>query len=300
MAKPVAVEPSPGILPEDYPFQPHSFRCPTGRGGTCRMHYIDEGSGETLLFVHGTPTWSYEWRHVIAALRTTHRCVAMDHLGFGKSERPEDFAYTPEVHAQNVLALVRALDLRDITLVVHDFGGPIGLPVALEESERVKRVVVINSWMWSFEGDKEMEKKSAMAGGAFGRFLYRYGNFSLKVLMPYAYGDKRKLTSVIHKRYLECFPDRWSRGAVLWALAKSLLGSSAHYRGLWEKRDRLSDRPLLIVWGLKDRAFDPRFLATWKKAFPQARVHELPESGHWPHEEEPEAVIRALRGFLSD
>lgn len=203
-------------------------------------------------------------------------------------------------HAQNILFLVRALDLKDITLVVHDFGDPIGLPVALEVTGQVKRVVVINSWMWSFEDDKAMVKKTGMAGGKLGRFLYRYGNFSLKVLMPYAYADKKKLTLAIHKRYADIFPDRWCRGAVLWPLAKALLGSSTHYRGLWDKRQRLHALPLLIVWGLKDRAFEPRFLAKWINEFPHAQVRELPDSGHWPHEEEPEAVIRALREFLAD
>jgi haloalkane dehalogenase len=267
------------------------------------MHYVDQGpaggSRGTLLFVHGTPTWSYEWRHLVRALSDEWRCVAPDHLGFGLSDRPRDFSYTPEDHAKNLLACVRALDLRDLTLVVHDFGGPIGLPVCLEEPERVARVVVINSWMWSFEGDKEMEKKAAVAGGAVGRFLYRYGNFSLRVLTPYAYGDKRKLTPAIHRQYLERFPDTWSRGAVLWPLAKALLGSSAFYLGLWERRERLREKPCLILWGLKDRAFGPAILARWKEALPEARVSELPESGHWPHEEEPEKVISALRGFLS-
>lgn len=302
-------EPRPG-----YPFASRFVDLPAGR-----LHYVDEGpvseSGSaagtgaeqgagrpgtgTLLFVHGTPTWSYEWRHLIGALRGTHRCVAPDHLGFGLSQRPKDFPYAPEDHARNLLAFVRALDLKDLTLVVHDFGGPIGLPVALEEPARVKRLVVINSWMWSFEGDADMEKKARVAGGALGRFLYRYGNFSLKVLTPYAYGDRRKLTPEIHRQYLDRFPDRWSRGAVLWALARSLLGSSAFYRSLWDRRSSLAPLPALIVWGRKDRAFEPRLLARWKEALTRARVVEMPESGHWPHEEEPEAVIAALREFLA-
>lgn len=299
MASPVAVESAPALQREDYPFASRHLEMPDGSGGVCRMHYVDEGQGETLLFVHGTPTWSYEWRHVIRALSTTHRCVAPDQLGFGLSDRPKEFPYTPEAHARNLLAFARKLDLRDITLVVHDYGGPIGLPLCIEEPGRVKRLVLVNTWMWSFEGDKDMERKGRMAGGALGRFLYRRANFSLKVLTPYAYGDRRKLTPAIHRQYLDRFPDAWSRGAVLWPLAKALLGSSDFYRGLWERRDRLRGRPALILWGLKDRAFEPRLLARWKECLPEARVVELPESGHWPHEEEPEAVIRAMRDFLS-
>lgn len=288
-----AAESSAQSVRPGYPFTSRFLEVPAGR-----MHYVDEGRGETLLFVHGTPTWSYEWRHLIRALASTHRCVAPDHLGFGLSDRPPSFSYSPEDHAENLAAFARGLGLRDVTLVVHDYGGPIGLPLALGDASPVKRLVVINSWMWSFEGDGDFEKKARLAGGALGRFLYRRANFSLKVLTPYAYGDKRKLTPEIHRQYLERFPDAWSRGAVLWPLAQALLGSSAFYRSLWDKRERLKDRPSLLVWGLKDRAFPPRLLDRWKEILPDARRAELPESGHWPHEEEPEKVIRALRAFL--
>jgi haloalkane dehalogenase len=293
-----------------YPFADRWIDLPAGR-----MHYVDEGpgapgtagteggargdaAGGALLFVHGTPTWSFEWRHPIRALSGAIRCVAPDHLGFGLSERPAAFPYTPEAHAENLAAFVRALDLRDITLVVHDFGGPIGLPLALAGDGRVKRLVVINSWMWSFAGDKAMERLGRLAGTGLWRFLYRHANLSLKMLMPYAYGDKRRLTPAIHAQYLARFPDADSRGRVLWALAKSLLGSGAHYASLWDRRADLARLPALIVWGLKDRAFPPPFLARWKEVLPGARVVELAGAGHWPQEEEPEAVAAALRGFL--
>lgn len=236
---------------------------------------------------------------MIHALSAEWRCVAPDHLGFGLSDRPREFAYTPEAHAQNLLALARALNLRDITLVVHDFGGPIGLPLALEEPDRVARIVVVNSWMWSLEGDKDMEKAARLAGSALGRFLYRRANFSLRVLLPYAYGDRRRLTPEVHRRYLERFPDAWSREAVLWALAKALLGSSDFYRSLWERRGLLEGKPALILWGRKDRALPHRLLHRWKEALPAAECVELPDSGHWPHEEEPKKVVEALRRFLA-
>jgi haloalkane dehalogenase len=286
-----------------YPFADRWIDLPAGR-----MHYVDEGAGEapggeapggdTLLFVHGTPTWSFEWRHLIRDLSGSHRCVAPDHLGFGLSERPAGFAYTPEAHSENLAAFVRGLDLRNITLVVHDFGGPIGLPLALAGDGRVKRLVVINSWMWSFRGDKAMERMGRLAGTGFWKFLYRRADFSLKVLMPYAYGDKRKLTPRIRAQYRDRFPDSDSRERVLWALAKALLGSGPHYASIWDRRADLARLPALIIWGPKDRAFPPSFLARWKAALPGARVAEIAGAGHWPHEEEPEAVAAALRGFL--
>ncbi len=275
-----------------YPFAHHWAELPGGR----RMHYLDEGAGETVLFVHGTPTWSFEWRHLVRGLSATHRCVAPDLLGFGLSDRPRDFAYTPEAHAEAVASFVDALGLSDFTLVVHDFGGPIALPLAL--AGRARRLVVLNSWTWSFADDADMARKARVAGSAFGGFLYRRLNFSPRVILPSAYGDKRKLTREIHRQYLAPFPDAWSRGAVLWTLAKSLLGSGAFYDGLWRRRDALRRLPTLIVWGMDDPAFPPRLLERWRAALPAAHVVELP-AGHWPHEEMPDAVLAARRPFLA-
>ena len=123
-----------------------------------RMHYVDEGAGEPIVFAHGTPTWSFEWRHLIRALSPEYRTIAPDHLGFGLSERPRSAPYTPEWHAENFIEFVEALDIGPLTLVVHDFGGPIALPLALRRPDLVKRLVVTNSWMWSFVGDRDMEQ----------------------------------------------------------------------------------------------------------------------------------------------
>lgn len=285
--------PIPAWLDRDaYPFA-HRW---TALGSGARIHYVDEGAGDPILFVHGTPTWSFEWRHLIKGLARTHRCVAPDLLGFGLSDRPRDFPYTPEAHAATIAEFVERLGLEKVTLVVHDFGGPIALPLALERPSRVRRLVVINSWMWSFAGDREIERAARIAGGPVGRFLYRWANFSLRVIMPSAYADRRKLTPALHEQYLAVFPDRWSRGAVLWPLAHALLGSSAHYDRLWSMRDRLKELPVLIVWGTKDSAFRPTQLARWKSAAPHAEVVELPV-GHWPHEEAPADVAAAVREF---
>jgi len=284
----------PGWLDRSaYPFRSRRLELPGG----ARMHYVDEGAGETLLFVHGTPTWSFEWRHLIRGLAPSCRCVAPDHLGFGLSDRPRDGLYTPEWHAANLAAFVERLGLERFTLVVHDYGGPIGLPLALEDPGRIERLVVLNTWMWSLAGDRGMERAARLVGGALGRFLYRRANFSLRVITPSAWADRRKLTSALHRQYLAPFPDAWSRGAVLWPLARALVGSSDHYDSLWQRRARLADIPALIVWGTKDPAFPPHLLARWREALPHARVVELP-AGHWPQEEAPEDVLDAVRGFL--
>jgi pimeloyl-ACP methyl ester carboxylesterase len=276
-----------------YPFTSRWLDLPAGR-----MHYVDEGSGEPIVFVHGAPTWSFEWRHLILAFAPTYRCLAPDHLGFGLSDRPRNFAYTPEAHAENLAAFVEKLNPEPFTLVVHDYGGPIGLSLCLQHPERVRRLVLLNTWMWSFAGDRDMELKGRVAGSRLGRLLYRWANFSLRVITPQAYADKSKLTPQIYRQYLERFPDRWSREAVLWALARALLGSSRYYDSLWAQREKLHGRPALILWGMKDPAFEPRQLARWREALPSARVVELEKAGHWPHEEAPEQVTAAVQAFL--
>jgi haloalkane dehalogenase len=263
-----------------------------------RMHYVDEGQGEVLLFVHGTPTWSFEWRHLLKAFAPHYRCIAPDQLGFGLSDRPRTADYGPEAHARRLRQFVAALNLQRFTLVVHDYGGPIGLPLALDRPEQIERLVVTNSWMWSFADDKEMTQKGSIAGSGLGRLLYRYLNFSLRVLTPYAYGDRKKLTPEIHKQYLDRFPDAWSRGTVLWALAQALNGAGPFYDTLWQRRERLQTIPALIIWGMADRAFEPRLLQRWRVALPSASIVELPGVGHWPHEEAPEQFIDAMRTFL--
>jgi haloalkane dehalogenase len=283
---------------ELYPFEGRWLRLPGGES----VHYLDEGPADggsgTIVFVHGTPTWSFDWRRLVSAFSKTHRCLAIDHLGFGLSERPWGVAYTPEGHAERFRAWMEALDLTDVTLVVHDFGGPIALPMALEQPGRVSRLVVFNSWMWSFEGDPHIEKGARLLTSGLGRWMYRSLNASLRIITPSAYADKKKLTKPVHAQLLAPFTGIDSRERVLWTLARSLLGSSPFYADLWERRAALAGLPALIIWGTKDPAFPHRYLARWREALPRAGVLELPV-GHWPHEEAPEEVERALRDFLT-
>src|SRR4051812_27133025 len=186
LAQPESMTPpaTPWLDRTAYPFALRSLRLSEGR-----VHYVDEGQGEPIVFVHGTPSWSFEYRHLIRGLCSSHRCIAFDHLGFGLSERPAAFGYRPEDHARVFTEFVAALGLERFTLVVHDFGGPIALPFAAAHPERVARLVVMNSFMWPIE-DPKLAQQARLAGSALGRLLYRYLNFSLRVLMPLAYGDK--------------------------------------------------------------------------------------------------------------
>ena len=172
----------------------------------------------------------------MSALRDSYRCVTPDHLGFGLSERPWGADYSPEAHSRCFRAWVEELDLRDVALVVHDFGGPIALPMALERLGRVSRLIVLNSWMWSFTGNRKMERKARLAGSRLGCWMYRTLNVSLRMITPSAYADRKKLTPRIHAQYLAPFVGIDSRECVLHALARALLESSDFYADLWERR----------------------------------------------------------------
>ncbi|HTM44020.1 MAG TPA: alpha/beta fold hydrolase [Polyangiaceae bacterium] len=281
-----------------WPFEPHAAPVTDGR-----LHFVDEGKGPAVVLVHGTPTWSFEWRHVIAQLRSTHRVIAPDHLGFGLSERPATANYSPEAHAARFREFMQqVLPSGSVSLVVHDFGGPIALDwaleCALENPQRLRHLIVVNTWMWPFD-DPKMQHAAKLASGALGRFLYRHLNASQKLLMPSVYGDRKKLTPAIHAQYLSVFPDADSREQVLFALAKALLGSRPFYESLWQRRAALCDVPMTVMWGLKDSAFPPTMLQRWKGAFPQSKVVEFAGAGHWPHEEEVEAFNAALHTALN-
>lgn len=282
-----------GIDREAYPFESRWCELPQGR-----MHYVDEGRGTPVVFVHGTPTWSFEWRHIIRELRNEYRCLAPDHLGFGLSERPAGFGYTPEAHAEAFAASMDRLDLPAFTLAVHDFGGPIAVPYALAHPERVRGLVLVNTWLWSLRGDSSIERAAALAASPLGRVLYEYLNASPRLLMPSSYADRRRLTRAVHRHYLERFPDRRSRRDVLWTLARSLLGSSDHYDAIWQRREALRDVPTAIVWGTRDRALPPSALERLREGFPQAEVTAIDDAGHWPHEEQPQVVTAAVRALL--
>lgn len=276
-----------------FPFTSRTLALPEGR-----LHYVDEGEGEAVVLVHGTPTWSFEYRRLIAALRPRHRVLALDHLGFGLSERPPGADYRPEAHARRFAGFVDALGLSRFSLVTHDFGGPIALPFAAAQPERVRRLVLFNTWIWPFDDDPVMLKRARLAGGAFGRFLYRWFNASLRLLMPSAFGDRRKLTPELHAQYLAVFRDRDARVRVLHALARALLGSRDHYAALFERRATLDAIPTRVIWGLADHAFSPRDLERLRQALPSADVHTLPGVGHWPHEEAPEQVAELVEDHL--
>jgi haloalkane dehalogenase len=277
-----------------YPFRPHHLDTADGR-----MHYVDEGAGPVVLLVHGTPTWSFLFRGLISELSRDHRVIAPDHLGFGLSDKPADVPYRPEDHAARLSRFIERLGLEDITLVVHDFGGPIGLSYAVERPANVRALAIMNTWMWSLEGTT-----AARAGRFFstpvGRVLYTRLNFSPRVMMPAAFADRTALTRQIHRHYLRPFGGRADRMAA-WAFARALVASGEWYERVWQRRDRLAEKPTLLLWGMKDPGFGPAFLARWTEGLPAAHVMRCPDAGHFvPEEVDPSVLASAIRAHIAE
>ena len=276
-----------------YPFASHHHDTADGR-----LHYVDEGRGPALLLVHGTPTWSFLYRHLIAGLSRAHRVIAVDHLGFGLSDKPREAPYTPADHARRLATLIDRLGLRDVTLVVHDFGGPIGLSYAIDHPERIARLVLFNTWMWSLADLPSARRASRLAASPVGRFLYRSLNVSPRLLIPAVMGDRRKLTPAVHRHYVAPFPSPREREAP-WVLARELLGSSDWYDALWQRRDRLADIPALLLWGMRDPTFGPAALDRWMTVLRRAEVHRHASAGHLVQEEEGAALVAPIAGFVA-
>ncbi|MEZ4805473.1 MAG: alpha/beta fold hydrolase [Bacteroidia bacterium] len=274
-----------------YPFENKYLRLEAGN-----MHYVDEGKGETILFVHGTPTWSFLYRDFIKELSKENRCIAIDHLGFGLSDKPDSVTGTPEWHAHNLSEFISKLDLDSITLVVHDFGGPIGLAAGIENNERIKKIVLFNSWLWATEQNKDAQKIDKIINSRLGKFMYLNMNFSPKVLLKKGFANKKNLSKEVHQQYIKPFPDKYSRISLL-NIAKALVGSSDWYQQQWEKLDLLGNKEWLILWGTKDAFITMEYLKKWQEKLPNAKVMGM-ETGHFVQEEAKKESIQAIRAFI--
>jgi haloalkane dehalogenase len=274
----------------EYPFQSRQFAGTRGR-----LHYVDEGRGDPVVLVHGTPTWSFLYRDLIKGLSKTHRCIAADNLGFGLSDKPMP-PLRPQEQAQQLQELLDSLGLADITLVVHDFGGPIGLAYALARPEKVKRLVLFNTWMWPVKGDPHFERPARMLGGGFGRFLYERCNFAINVMMKHI--AKSRISAVAYEHYRKALPTPADRTA-LWVFARELIGSSDWYASLFQQRDKISGKPALILWGLKDQAFPKKILQNWSLFFANAEIRSFEDAGHFVTEDKGAELVPIIEKFIS-
>jgi len=252
------------------------------------MAYVDQGSGTPVVLVHGTPSSSKEWRHVAADLSRDHRVLAPDHLGFGDSTRPADWrVYSFGGHTANLRAWIEKLALERFHLVVHDVGGPVALPLALEAPERLDSLTIVQSWLWDLGA-------GAMLDNPVMRWLYLSAGFSARAMVRLSWGRRKPLTRELHAEFTSQFPDRAARAGT-WGFARSVAREGAMLEEHERHLSKLAAVPLLLVWGRADRVVPPDHLERWRKHFPDAQVLALDDVGHFPQIEAPEDVSAALR-----
>jgi haloalkane dehalogenase len=264
------------------------------------MHYVDEGTGPPLLMVHGNPTWSFHYRNLVLGLRDDYRCIVPDHLGCGLSDKPREWSYRIQAHIDNLCQLASRLDLRDATIVVHDWGGPIGYLTALRSIGRFRRFVVFNSAVFFLPLPKLL---TALRLPLYGPLLIRSLNGLLRAGFRLAVADPQRITPEVRAGYLLPYDSWGSRLAILRFVQEIPLEQRHPNRellGLLEQQlPQLVDWPHLVIWGLQDRVFHPGYLAGWRRRFPAAEVHELADASHWVIEDAPERIVALMREFLA-
>jgi haloalkane dehalogenase len=262
------------------------------------LHYIDEGQGDIILFVHGTPEWSFGFRHLIKDLKQNYRCIAIDHLGFGLSDKTEKASYTVEAHSNRLTRFIQKLDLSDINIVANDFGGGISLGYAIAHAGNVNSITLFNTWCWSLRDDPHFSKPANAIDSWFGKLLYKQLNLPVKYIMPAAYADRSKLTRESHDHYKKVVPDAASRIG-LYAIALELMNASKYWQSLWNMMNFIENKRILIFWGMKDEFIPVNNLQKWKLRLPKAKFIEYNDAGHFVQEEKPTEMIAAIRDFLN-
>jgi len=273
--------------PQLYPFESRWFDSSRGR-----IHYIDEGAGPPILFWHGNPTWSFLYRDVIVALRDRFRCIAPDYLGFGLSERPAGFGYTIDEHARVMGEFVDHLGLDGYLTMGQDWGGPISMAVAVERAERVRGVVLGNTWFWPTD---ELTTKifSRVMSSRPLQWAILQRNFFVERLIPA--GTEFLPKEAVMDHYRQVQPNAAARVGVA-EMPKQLLAA----RPLLERLARevpatLGAKPALVIWGMRDVAFKPRpSIPRMRAAFPDHVVVELPTAKHFIQEDAPDRIAQAI------
>ncbi len=273
--------------------------------GGHRLHTIDEGSGSTVVMVHGNPSWSFYYRNLARVLRDRHRVIVPDHIGCGFSDKPplEDYPYTLERRVQDFSAAMDLLNPGgDITLVVHDWGGMIGLAWAVENADRVKRIVLLNTAAFPLPSSKKMPWSLGFVRNTkLGAWLVLGFNAFSRGATRMAV-TRRPLPAEIRNAYCAPYDNVANRIATLRFVQDIPLKPSDPSWKLVEetagKLDRFRETPVLVCWGAKDFVFDDHFLAEWRKRWPHAVVHRFEDCGHYILEDATEEVVGRVRDFI--
>ncbi|REJ85182.1 MAG: alpha/beta fold hydrolase [Planctomycetota bacterium] len=266
-----------------------------------RYHYLDEGSETSgpLLFVHGNPTWSFAWRNLIKEFAGERRSIAVDHIGCGYSEKPQNYGYRLADHVTNLVTLIEALDLRDITLVAHDWGGCIGMGAAGRLPDRFSRFVLMNTA--AFRSTRIPFRIAACRWPVLGALGVRGLNLFARAATRMAVASR--LPEAVKRGFLAPY-DSWENRIAIHRFVQDIPLRPSHpsYKTLVEIEESLAqfqNHPMLLIWGMRDWCFTPTFLDEWIERFPQAAVRRLGDASHYVFEDAPREVAAGMREFLS-
>lgn len=293
----------------DYPFTPRTFEVRPG----IAMSWLDEGprDGDVVVMLHGNPSWSYYWRHLVLGLRDRYRCIMPDHVGMGLSDKPDDGAtahprydYTLQSRIEDLEALLRHAGVDDatpVTLAVHDWGGMIGFGWALSHMAQVKRLVILNTAAFPMPAAKRFPRRLALGRDSrIGGWLIR--RFNLFARGAARFGTTRRLPRAVREAYAGVY-DGWANAISTLRFMQDipLHEGDRAWPLLVAAGERLpgyADRPAFIGWGLRDFVFDRHCLDAFRAALPRADVQAFDDAGHYVLEDKHEVLVPAIRAFL--
>ncbi len=283
-----------------YPFESHHLDL-----GGLKYHYVDEGAGDPVLMVHGNPTWSFYYRELIKSLRGRARCIAPDHIGCGLSDKPGDdrYSYTLGQRVDDLEALVDHLGIEErLTLVVHDWGGMIGMAMAARRPERIARLIILNTAAFHLPSTRRFHwQLRAARDMKIGAFLVRRFN-AFSAVAARVCVRRAPLSPEVRAAYTAPYDTFDNRIATLRFVQDIPLGPSDPGYDIVSQTEAtlpsFDDRPALICWGGEDFVFDHHFLARWRELLPSAEVHEYPDCGHYVLEDASAEIIAQVQGFL--
>lgn len=281
----------------EFPYSPRLLRCEAGE-----YAYVDEGAGEPIVCVHGNPTWSFAFRRVIREFSPTRRVLAVDHIGCGRSSKPQDYAYRLAQHIDNFAHFITALDLSRITLVVHDWGGAIGLGAAGRMPERFARLVILNTA--AFRSQRIPWRIAVCRWPWLGTLGVRGFNLFARAALSMAVARPEVMTPAVCAGYLAPY-DSWANRIATHRFVQDIPLAASHpsYATLLEVEQnlgRLTHLPTQLIWGERDWCFTPWFRKEFERRFPNARSTPLPHAGHYLFEDAPEDLLRVMRAFLDE
>jgi len=291
-------------MPEGFPEHLYPFRSNYIHfgEGALRYHYLDEGPRDAhpVVMFHGNPTWSFYYRNVIVGLRDKCRCIVPDHMGCGFSDKPQDYPYILKQHIDNAESLLNELGIKEMSLIVHDWGGAIGMGVAARNPRRIRKLVILNTAAFASSripfrinickipvfGDIAIRGLNGFAGAAIYMAVNHRERMTRDIVAGLLYPYRSWYERVANLRFVQDIP--MSPEHPTWQTLQNVEAGLQHFKS----------NPMLICWGMKDWCFNESFLETWIAKFPEAQVERYEDAGHYVLEDAHERIVPKIREFL--